>query len=58
MGAGPSSPPTWKLACPTPIGLVIAAATARWKSVTPSAAIMPPTLSAPVRSSVSTATLT
>ena len=41
-----------------PIGLVIAAATARWKSVTPSAAIRPPTLSAPVACNVSTATRT
>ena len=55
MSAGPLSPPVWKRALPTPIFDVIAAATAFSHGVSPSAAMMPPTLSAPVSSSVSTA---
>ncbi len=38
----------WYLAAPTPYGEVIAQATACWNGVIPPAAMMPPTLTAPV----------
>jgi len=55
VSAGPTWPPVWNAARPTPAGEVIAQATACSNGVTPRAAMMPPTLSAPVSTRVSTA---
>ncbi len=55
MAASEARPPVWKAALPTPIREVMAAATARSQSVSPSACMMPPTLTAPVSSSSRTA---
>ena len=48
MSAGPALPPTWNLDEPTPSGERIAVATAFSNLVLPTAAIMPPTFTAPV----------
>ena len=57
MSTGPGRPPVWNFAAPTPNRDVMAHATACWNGVTPSAAMIPPTLSAPVLRSVRTAAL-
>ena len=55
MSAGPAVPPVWNRDAPTPKGEVMAQATARWNGVTPSAAMIPPTLTAPVSARAATA---
>ncbi len=55
MSAGPAWPPVWNAARPTPAGEVMAQATACSNGVTPRAAMIPPTSSAPVSARISTA---
>ena len=55
MSTGPGWPPVWNREAPTPNGDVMAQATACWNGVMPSAAMIPPTLTAPVSYSVCTA---
>ena len=53
VSAGPSAPPTWNADPPRPTFVVYASATACSNGVSPRASMIPPTLSAPVRSSTS-----